>query len=85
MLRHGQRHLLNDEPYRALKLLEVEPDLHPAWELRALAATVQWDVARERGLLGRSTQAGLSAWALMDKYEAGASASGDLRTTSSSH
>jgi len=76
VLRHGERHLLNDDPYRALKLLEAEPDLHPAWELRALALTVQWDLARKRGLLSRTTQG--NAWALMDKYEAGSSVSGDL-------
>ena len=51
VLRQGQRHLLNDEPYRALKLLESEPDLHPLWELSALAATVSWEQAKKRGLL----------------------------------
>src|SRR6185369_5770216 len=40
-----------DEPYRALKLLEAEPDLHPLWELSALAATVSWEQAKKKGLL----------------------------------
>ena len=51
ILRQGERHLLNDEPFRALKLLEAKPDLHPLWELRALAVTASWPLAKRRGLL----------------------------------
>jgi hypothetical protein len=51
ILRQGERHLLNDEPYRALKLLEARTDLHPLWELRALAVTASWPEARQRELL----------------------------------
>ena len=51
ILRQGERHLLNDEPYRALQLLAAKPELHPVWELRALAVTASWPLAKKRGLL----------------------------------
>ncbi|MEA2601608.1 MAG: hypothetical protein QOF89_2600 [Acidobacteriota bacterium] len=52
ILRQGERYLLNDEPERALRLLEAKPDLHPLWELRALAVTARWSEAKKRSLLG---------------------------------
>jgi AAA ATPase domain len=50
ILKQGERCVGNDEPARALALLE-STHLHPLWELQALAMTVQWQAAKERGLL----------------------------------
>jgi hypothetical protein len=50
ILRQGERCVHNDEPYRALDLL-AGTDLHPYWELEALAATVAWQEAKARGFL----------------------------------
>jgi hypothetical protein len=68
ILRQGERYLANDEPYRALALLEDRPNLRPHWELRALAVTVQWALAKKRGLLrvpesnNNLDRATLAAW-----------------------
>jgi hypothetical protein len=51
ILRQGERYFTNDEPYRALALLEGASRPHPLWELQALALTVQWPLARRLGLL----------------------------------
>ena len=56
ILRQGERCVRNDEPYRALELLKSS-NLHPYWELQALASTVGWHEARERGLLATPTEA----------------------------
>ena len=55
IMRQGERCVRNDEPYRALELLRGT-NLHPYWELQALASTVAWNVAKERGLLVPPTE-----------------------------
>jgi len=67
ILRQGERHVRNDEPYRALRLLEAKPDLHPLWELRGLAGTASWPQARLRGLLKPSVPS--APWTAPDSAE----------------
>lgn len=55
ILRQGERYVRNDEPYRALELLKSS-SMHPYWELQALASTVAWREAKERGLLAPTTE-----------------------------
>jgi hypothetical protein len=55
ILRQGERCVRNDEPYRALALLKGT-NLHPFWELQALASTVAWQEAKQRGLLALPTK-----------------------------
>jgi len=54
ILRQGERCVRNDEPYRALALLKGT-NLHPFWEVQALASTVAWREAVEHGLLALPT------------------------------